>query len=213
MYKYIGTGLLGLFILMIFPSSLQDVQSEGFSHYGAATITLRDSSGSEVFQQTVHNRLVDDGENFMLQQTFKDTVTAIDDLQMAAICITNDVTGLDELQTAGDFDTENTLVAITTTGGECKEATTVLTDDGTTNQAVMGPITFTGGTEIDVSGGAASIVGLGICQGVAGDTNFENCATTGVILAQVATSTVVLAQSSTDAVDVTYTLDLTSIND
>ena len=77
----------------------------------------------------------------------------------------------------------------------------------------MGPITFTGGTEIDVSGGDAVIVGLGICQGVSADTVFPNCATTGVILAQVATSTVTLAQSSTDAVDVTYTLDLTSLND
>lgn len=196
---------------MIFPSGLEDVQNEAFSHYGALTITVRDASGSEVFQQTIHNRLVDDGENFILQQAFKEGTTVVaENVQVGAICVTDSVTGFAETLDAGTFDTNNNIATVATTGGNCKEATVTLTDDGTTNKATFAAVTFTGGNEIDVSGGAQTIVGIGICQAQAADTLVDDCAPSGILFAVIDTSDVTLASGSTESVDITYTLDLSS---
>ena len=76
----------------------------------------------------------------------------------------------------------------------------------TQGQAVIGPITFTAGTNLPVD---AIIDGIGICPGEVGsNTNFASCATAGILFAFVETSNVQLGTAET--VDITYTFDITS---
>ena len=69
MYGHIGVGLLGLFILMIIPAGVDNTQEEA-KFYGAAHLVVRDVAGNEVFEQTIHNRLLNAGENYIIDQAF-----------------------------------------------------------------------------------------------------------------------------------------------
>jgi len=204
MYKKISIGLLGFLIVLIMPFNINEDKSEE-KFYGAATILVRDADGNQLFQQTVHNQLVDTGETFILEQTFQDSTTVADDVQIGSICISaGDVSALVEVSTATDFDAlgaafaapciEDTSVDITTTQG----------------QAVIGPLTFTAGTNLPDD---ATIDGIGICSGEVGSqANFADCATDGILFAFVDTSDVQLDASGAtpETVDITYTFDITS---
>ena len=87
MYKAIGVGLFSLFLLMVIPSSLETQQDEAMM-YGMATITQRDAIGDVISENTVHNRLVNTGETFLLQQAFRDTVLQGTDANtVSTICL------------------------------------------------------------------------------------------------------------------------------
>ena len=199
MYEKISIGLLGFLIVVIMPFNISEDETEQ-KFYGAATILVRDGDGNQLFQQTVHNQLVNTGETFILQQTFQESTSAADDVQIGSICISpGDVSSLGEGSTAANFDAlgawtvpciEDTLVDIITTQG----------------QAVIGPLKFTAGTNLPA---AETLVGIGICSAQSGSTDFEDCATaSGVLFAFVDTSDVQL--SGGDTVDITYTFDITS---
>ena len=94
MYKYFGIGLLGLFIMMVLPSGVDSVQEQG-KFYGAAHLLVRDAAGNELFSQTIHNRLLDTGENFINSQVFTDGVVVADPAQMSAICVSDQNTVLE----------------------------------------------------------------------------------------------------------------------
>jgi len=64
MYTYIGLGLMSVFALMITPGNYDPVNN-GLVFYGFGTITQYDKDGNEVLSQTVHNRLVNQGEEFL----------------------------------------------------------------------------------------------------------------------------------------------------
>jgi len=197
--KIAGFALMGVLAMMVIPGSMGSVQND-LTFYGAATMVQKDANGQEVFSQTVHNRVVDSGEDFLLDQTFQDGTTSADDVQIGSICISDAGTiTVAETETAADFDGDNGI-----TETNCKEDTTVTTSGGT---AVIGALQFTcGGTNC---ANDDTITGIAICQNdTTDDTDFNNCGTEGIMFAVVDTTDTTLAASET--VDITYTFDITS---
>ncbi len=205
MYKVIGFSLMSVFAMMIIPSNI-DISQGGLSHDGAGTITLRDGEGNELFTQTIHNRLVDTGETFMLQATFQDTNAPADVIQIGSICISDaqnaGVPGtptIAEAETATDFDGDNQM-----TENNCKEDTTVVISAGL---ATINPPTFTcGGT--NCSDGDVVVV-FAVCQNdLSDDLDFNNCATEGVLFALIDNSDTTL--NTAETLDITYNFDISS---
>ena len=96
---------MGILAMMVIPSNI-GAQQSGPDFYGAATISQSDADGQELFSQTVHNRIVDTGEVFILDQTFQksgDTDVA-NAGQIGSICISSDNTAPVEGLTAATFD-------------------------------------------------------------------------------------------------------------
>ena len=200
MYGYIGAGLLGLFILMVLPAGMDNIQEDG-KFYGAANLLVRDATGNEVFEQTVHNRLLDTGENYIVNQTFVGGgAPIVDTAQMSAICVT-DVTSVAENDTAADFSGANNGL---TGPNHCHATVPTIPNDGT---VVLGPETFTGGVDI---GATETIRSIAICadNGGADYTDCDQAAVNPIAFAAIVTSAVQLG--NTETVDVTYTFDLSS---
>jgi len=204
MYKYIGMGLLGLFIMMVLPSGTDNINEPG-KFYGAAHLLVKDAAGNEIFSQTVHNRLLNSGENFINNQVFTGNGAPIGETgQMSAICV-SDYSGViaegdDAISIAGN----NGL----TGGDHCHPADLLsINGDGT---VVLGPEVFTGGVDITAT---EIINSIAICSDN-GDTDYTECdaATTGnaIAFAEIQTSAVQLGD--TETVDITYTFDLSSDN-
>jgi len=207
MYKYIGIGLLSVFAIMMIPAQSQ-TSSSGLTLYGVAKFALHDAAGNEVFTQIVHNRLVNEGETFIIDQTFQDgTASLAENASIGSICISRDssfTSNLAETLSASSFDTNDGLTA-----SNCKEDTTV--DDSTQGTAVVAPAAFST-SNLDSAG--QTITGIGVCQAlVASDSDFANCAAGGSgsgakLFAAIDTSDVTL--NSGETVTVSYTFDITS---
>jgi len=201
MYKYIGVGLLGLFIMMVLPSGMDTINEPG-KFYGAAHLLVRDAAGNEVFSQTVHNRLLNAGENFINNQVFTGGGTAVaDTAQMSAICVSDQNT-VGENNTAATIALANTL----TGGNHCHFTVPTINTDGT---VVLGPEVFTGGTDISAT---EIINSIAICSNNVG-ADYAECdlaASNAIAFAAIVTSAVQLA--ATETVDITYTFDLSSPN-
>ena len=200
MYGYIGAGLMGLFILMVLPAGMDNIQEDG-KFYGAANLLVRDASGNELFQQTVHNRLLDTGENYIVNQAFVSGGAPIGDAdQMSAICVT-DVQTVSETDTAATFSGGNNNLG---GGNHCHFTVPLIGVDGT---VVLGGETFTGGTDIDAG---QTIRSIAICtnNGGADYVDCDDPITNGIAFAAIVTSAVQLGD--TETVDVTYTFDLSS---
>ncbi len=207
-YKIGVVGLLAILAITIVPFDGETNSNEG-KLYGLLTLVQYDENSNEVFSQSIHNRLVDTGETFLLQGGFRETTAPADNTQIGAICIAQGVIGAaGEAEDASAFDTANTQ----TTGTNCivDAAVDITTTQGT---AIIGPETFTGGTHI-TSG--ETVNGIGICQSNAGTTPYTDCingdgAASGILFAFIDTADVTLAASET--VQVTYTFDITSPSD
>ena len=185
-------------IMIIFPAPAESTSNE-VVFYGSAEITKYDPSGNAVYTQIVHNRLVDTGEDFLLDQTFQDSATVADNAQIAVICIFQGTIVVAETETASDFDGDNTL-----TETNCKEDTAVTTTGST---AVIGPLTFAAGGTNAADGDI--IAAIGICQPATGsDADQANCDEEGILFAIVDTTDVTLNTGET--VQITYTFDITS---
>ena len=135
-------GLFGLFIMMVLPSGMDSLQEQG-KFYGAAHLLVRDAVGNELLSQTVHNRLLDTGENFINSQVFTDGNAVADIAQMSAICV-SDANTVAETDTATSIATANGL----TGGNHCHFTVPSVNVDGT---VVLGPEVFTGGIDIDAT--------------------------------------------------------------
>ena len=199
MYGHIGVGLLGLFILMVLPIGVDSTQEEA-KFYGAAHLVVRDAAGNEVFQQIIHNRLLDAGENYIIDQAFTGGAADVADAsQISAICVSDQNT-VAETDTATSIATANTL----TGGNHCHVTVPTHPGDGTT---VLGPEVFTGGTDI----GATEIINsIAICSNNAG-ADYAECnspGTNNIAFAAIVTSAVQLG--NTETVDITYTFNLSS---
>jgi len=202
MYGLIGVGLLGLFILMVLPIGIDNTQDEA-KFYGAVHLVIRDAAGNDVFQQIIHNRLLDTGENYIINQTFVGGGAPLaDNTQMSAICVT-DVTTVAETDTAASFSGANNGLTGT---NHCHTTVPNIPNDGT---VVLGPETFTGGTDI---GAGETIRSIAICADNAGAdyTDCDQAASNAIAFAAIVTSAVQLGNGET--VDITYTFDLSSLN-
>jgi len=199
--KVAGYVLMGILAMMVIPGNF-DITTNDLTFYGAATMIQKDANGNEIFSQTVHNRIVDSGEDFLLDATFEDGSTDVaDDVQIGSICISDSAVAPVEGLTAATFDTNNSF-----TEANCKEDTTVTTATGV-GTAVIGSLQFTcGGTNCADDDVVRTI---GICQNdTTDDLDFNNCATEGILFAAVDVTDTTLATSET--VDITYTFDISS---
>jgi len=192
-YKIGITGLLAILAITIVPFSGETNSSDG-KLYGLITLVNYDENGNEVFAQTIHNRLVNQGETFLLEAGFRETTAPADNIQIGAICLIEDTTVDDiETHTAVFFDGNNTIVS----GTNCiVDAAVDVT--GTQGTAIVGPETFTGGTHL-VAG--ETINGIGICQSNAGTTPYTDCingdgGATGILFAVIDTADVTLLKAS-----------------
>ena len=200
MYTYIGIGLMSVFAMMVIPGNF-DTVNNGLVFYGAGTITQFDKGGYEVFSQTVHNRVVDTGEDFIIDASFQDGSTDVaDNVQFGSICIGDQGTvTVAETEAAGDFDGDNGI-----TENNCKEDTTVVTS---ASVATINPATFTCGGTNCADGDI--ITGFAVCQNdVTDDLDFNNCATEGVMLAVIDSADTTLNAGET--LDITYNFDISS---
>jgi len=180
-----------------------DLMGDSLIFRGYVTVVKYDADRNEVWREIVHNRFVDTGEDFALDQIFQDGTTDVDADQMSSICIGDQVTvTIAETETANDFDVDNLI-----TENNCIEDSTVTT---ATSVATIGPITFTcGGTNCADND---TITAIAICQGST-TTPFNDCedaqaAASGILFSVIDISDVTLAASET--VDITYTFDIVS---
>ena len=172
---------------------------------GWLTVEHYDENRNLISTQIIHNRVVDQGEDFLIDQSFKEGTAGetADADQLASICVSDQVAFVDtsETKTAANFDTDNLL-----TGNNCIADASVTQSSQT---AVIGALTFDAPTHVPND---TTITGIGICQG-SGTTPFNDCAdaqagSTGIMFSQINIGDVTLAASET--VDITYTLDLSS---
>ncbi len=198
---------MGLFIFMIIPGIDQTIEQSKM--YGTATLIAYDIEKNEMFSQTVHNRLVDTGEDLINTNVFSDGFASTADADaVGSICAFEDGGGF----LIADLNVENTTSAIFDTGnqnGQLECITDDSVDTSGASTAVIGPLTFTGGNgggaNVDIGG---TVNGIGICNAEASDAAFQDCATEGDLFAIVNTSDVTLGDGET--VQITYTFSLES---
>ena len=209
MYKFIGLAMMGVFAMMIIPGNFDTTQSEN-TFYGMATMVKNDSLGNEAFQQTVHNALTDEGEDFLLELIFDDgAATIATNLTFGAICVSlasyDNSTSIEDA-TAVSFDTADQLST-----ANCKQSASDGGVGTTGSKATIGALQFTAGAG-NVNTGD-TIRAIGICQATTGNADFINCVAGGTgsggkLLAVVDITATTLASGET--VDITYTFDITS---
>ncbi len=208
--KIAGFALMGVLAMMVIPSNVS-VDSSNPTLYGAATMVIKDAAGQELLSQIVHNRVVNEGENFLTWQTFYNATSPTDGERIGAICISDDAvtTGIAnyENHNATGFDTRNTL---TLNSGNCK---TDLTNMTSVSTAIIQPAAFDAPTNL---ANGETIRSIGICQADTGSGTYNACvngnaADTGILFAFIDTNDVTL--NSGETVDITYTFDITSPSD
>jgi hypothetical protein len=187
---------------MILPATNSNPQSDLPKMFGIATVVLKDSTGNILFENVIHNQVVDVGTTYMLDQAFGDANAEVADAnQVDTMCVTDFAApdgATNDAETTADFNTENGLV-----GNNCIGAISFTTAATT---ASSGTRTFSAGTHFP----AGTVVGgIGICgdNGVA--SPFNNCSEAvgdAPLLAVVDTTNVTV--NSGESVDITYTLTL-----
>ncbi len=212
MLKIAAFGLLGFLVLLILPANA-DEQTPSFL-YGAATIVAYDALGNEIFAQTVHNQLFDQGEDFLIDQGFTDLggLATVDNVQIGAICLSADATPTTlETDTNTTFNTDHDAADnVGATAGTQTCVTDGVSTGGVTSASqvvTLGPLTFTASAADNANWFAGdTVTNIGVCDASATDADIRGCTTT--LFAVVDTSDVTLAD--TETVDVTYTFDLSS---
>ena len=198
-------GLVGLFIVMMIPSGLANVQDEP-KHYGFATLDVRDVNGNTVFEQTVHNLITDEGELALAVGIFRNGVAGDDEVdadKIDTICITLETSFAEvEALTASAF---NGADATTSTNCISGVATVPVTAQAGANDN-KGTLQFTFDAPTHLPNDA-TLTGIGICsdEGKSGPP-FNECSTAGMdLLATINTSDVQLGSGET--VQITYVMD------
>lgn len=156
MYKYLGIGLLGIFTMMLIPAQGQDVPA-GFNFYGIANLVVHDAYGNELLRHTTHNVVVDDGEEFVIDQVFNEgTVPVAASATIGSMCITGTVAfAPTDLTDAAAIDGDGVIATAT----RCHNVAFVDQTGGVVNN-VASPETFT----TTDSGLSVPITGIAICQ-------------------------------------------------
>ena len=211
MYKYFGIALLGIFATMLIPVGGESTQGSTF--YGIAHVTTFDSLGVPTSTQTVHNDLIDEGENFIIQQVFQEGKGSVvaESAQIASICLTENtqyadpVSAVNNTQTVAGFDLLDGISAAT----NCIEDPAVA--QGGTNGFGVAVIaqgtTFDAGTHADQD---EEITAIGICSAHASALEFNTCAAaacgSAVLFAIVDITDFTLG--SGESATITYTFDV-----
>ena len=210
MMRIAGFGLLGLAALMVIPSGAPADAAPMM--YGAANVELRGADGDVKMSQTVHNRVTDEGERFLIDQVF-DTGDATD-FRVNAICIISDsYTGYSESTTAQDQhdnkpSTNVGSVDSTDPADRVSERSLCAgpsrTDDSGGSTAVIASVDFVADENV---GSNQAIGGFVVCN-LPGSLD---CAITsaGIAFAAIDINDIRL-QSAGDSLDITYTFDIST---
>lgn len=172
---------------------------------GVAEVVHKDANGKIISKQVLHNRVVDTGETFIIEQIFKEgnAGETVDADQLATICVTAEVAFVD---------TSETLIATTFDTNDGLTSTNCISDASVSvasQVATIGALTFDAPTHVP---GSTAITGIAICQGAAA-TPFNQCQDaqaggSGILYAVVNIVDVTLETSET--VDITYNGDFAS---
>jgi len=205
MLKLAAFGLLGFLVVLILPANAYE-ETPGLL-YGAVTLVAHDASGNEFFSQTIHNQLYDQGEDFMIDQSFTNLGTDVpNDTQIGSICLSAAAFLVDETDLFSDFNTAHDAADTSPTDSSQNCVTDPVVTKATQVVTLGNPaLTFTA----DVAEGANWFAGdtvthIGICDAHVTNLDVRGCAAT--LFAVVNTSDVTLAD--TETVDVTYTFDI-----
>ncbi|MCJ8305558.1 MAG: hypothetical protein HRU07_00745 [Nitrosopumilus sp.] len=139
---YVTTSaLLGMLTVLMIPSGIAD--SSEFAMYGMATITQQDVDGNTIFEQSVHNRLFDAGEDNIIDNTFTGLTDTADNVDIGAICLGAQTPSTTEGDAAGAWGTAHDAADnASANSGDLNCKTFAIT--GTSGQiATIGPLTFT----------------------------------------------------------------------
>jgi len=233
MYRYLGIGLLGLFVLMVLPTA-GTVDSVAPHLYGAASILIHDNQGTEIFRQQVHNQLTNDGENFIIHQVFNVTgagatnnneMVHVSNGLIGTICVTDNLNGGTsgapglEAMTAANFDADvnRSSTGLNVRGGNCLSDWQSGVDNTTNGVAVISPLHSFVTLKATAANGNfdndALIDGIGICSAAANPlgANGTTCLSgASALFAVVDVSNVTLGGGETATV--TYTFDISDAN-
>lgn len=176
--------------------------------YGVAVVQHMDADGNVLSTETVHNQLLNAGEQHILQQAFSEGTTAVaDNVQIGAICLSADDTAPDEAMTAATFNTNaDADDNASSSAVNCKTEDDV--DLATAGTAVVGPLTFDVGTASTNNWyDGDQPRQIGICAASSTDADVRGC--TAPLFATVALAgTTALATG--ESLTVTYTFNIAS---
>ena len=183
------------------------------SLYGVATVVHTGSDGAVLGTQEVRNLLVDTGEDFILQQVFRDGASEADETQIGAICLSADDTAPAEGLTEGTFDSNHDADYAQQGGSGLTPADTLecLTDAAVSMSgqvATVGPLTFvansTAGSSNWIPGETAALIG--VCKASSTGAAVGDCE--APLFAVIDINDVTLEDGET--LTVTYTFDMRS---
>jgi len=203
-YMIGAIGILTLLAITIVPFHGESNSNDG-KLYGLLTLVQYDENSNEVFSQSTHNRLVDQGETFLLGATFfNNTASPADNTSIGAICIKGGgaIDAASETETAALFESDNTLTGTNCIVDSSGQGVDLTTTQGT---AVIGPLTFNEPQHIAAT---QTILGIGICQSNGAVTPYTGCDNAGILFAIIDTADITLASAET--VQITYTFDIRS---
>ena len=155
MYKFIGIGLLAFLALLIIPVS-SVTQSDDPSMYGMVTIALKDKSGNILFENQIHNEVVDQGTAFMLNQTFRGGTWPNGFSLVNGLCVSDaNPFSTAESETPATFNAANTIANPFTNCNRGFIWNVSPTSINTGVQSFVADTAFAGGT---------TIRGIGLCS-------------------------------------------------
>ena len=216
MMKIAVFALLGLAALMVIPSGASAGAAPVM--YGAANVELADADGNVRMSQTVHNRVTDEGERFLIDQVFDTGDAAFTGPERVAyICIISDsYTGYSESTTALDQHDNQPSRNVGSVDGTdpadrvsnyflCSAGRGV--DDSAGSTAVLGPVTYVADENI---GSNQAIGGFVVCNSPTGSEcdirqGFDNNAAFAAI-----DINDIRLQSAGDSLTISYTFDIST---
>lgn len=142
---------------------------------GVATVVHLDGDGDIVGEQSVRNRLLDAGESFILNQTFRGTGTdAADPVQIGAICLGAGGAVPSEAMTRADFDAAHDAA-----DSPASAALNCRTDGSvgvSGSVATVGPLAFRAGiTGSDNWHSGDTVRVIGVCRADAAGADVRGC--------------------------------------
>ena len=211
MLKAAGFGLLGLAALMVIPSGAPADAAPAM--YGAADVELRGADGGVKMSQTVHNRVTDDGERFLIDQVF-DTGDTATSFRVNSIClVSGSYTGYSESTTAQDQHDNKPSTNVGSVGGTdpadrvperslCVSHNRV--DDSAGSTAVLANSDFVADRHV---GSNQAIGGFVVCN-LSGSVDCNHVGN-GIAFAAVDINDIRL-QSAGELLEITYTFDMST---
>jgi len=205
MYKFIGIGLLAFLALLIIPVS-SATQSDDPSMYGTATIALKDESGNILFENQIHNEVVNQGTATMMANVFRGVnIAGAGGNDINGLCVSN--AGSFSIANSENFTTFNSASTIDNPFVPCNDNITFIFTDTSASTGVQ---SFVANTAFDAG---TIITGIGVC-GVAPDStpdgllgcNVDSIGTSAVLLGVIDIADTAVPMGS--QLDVTYTLNL-----